>query len=130
MQAGGPEWDAEVGDMIEIAIPSDEEAQLVAAGRLAIAPRTYRVIGPTEVHGAASGETFEAALPAGEEAALIAGGHIEFEAEADTATKAELAERARELGIEGRSSMDKDQLAAAIAEATAETTTEPEGGNS
>ena len=112
---GGPEWDAELGDTVELELSPGEETDLIAAGRLELEPETFRVIGNQEVHGAAPGDTFEAALPQAEVAALVAGGHVEQERDVTAeSTKAELEARARELEIEGRSSMSKDELAAAI----------------
>ena len=92
---------------------------MVGTGRLALTPQTYRVIGETEVYDTARGGTFEAVLPAGQEVALIQGGHIERVEvpNANEATKSDLLEQARELNIEGRSKMDKNKLANAIANA-------------
>lgn len=122
------EWDAEVGDTIELDLDPPTEDTMVGAGRLEIAPRTYRVTGEAEVHETRPGDTFEGALPAGQEAALIAGRHIELADEGpgpEGETKEELLARARDLEIEGRSAMSKDELLAAIAETTSK---EKEGG--
>lgn len=116
---GGAEWDAELGDEISLDLTADEETEMVSRGRLELVPAQYRVVGGTEVHDTPHGGTFEAALTAGEEAALIVGGHIELVEvpDPDEATKADLLEQARELDIEGRSGMTKDELASAIADA-------------
>ena len=53
-----------------------EEADLVAAGHIEIAPRPYKVLS-RNFAAAPQGETVELALPVEAEAALIAGGHIE-----------------------------------------------------
>jgi hypothetical protein len=113
---GGAEWDAQVGDSIELALTPEEETELVQRGRLEVEPREYLVVGGQEVHDAPHGETFRAALTAGEEAALISGGHVELvdEEKLEDLKKDELLERATVLGIEGRDAMKKDELIDAI----------------
>ncbi len=71
----------------------------------------YRNIGDSIVAGHEPGEEFE--FPEGDYniAALIEGGHIE-----SLAPKDALASKAKALGIEGRSSMSKSELAAAVAD--------------
>ncbi len=122
LRQDAPQYDAAAGDEIELDIDAATEAGLVASGWLEVVPGIYRVTGAAEVHGAQPGETFEAALPADQEAALLAGGHVEQVEvpSADEATKSELLEQARELEIEGRSQMSKDELAEAIASALTE----------
>lgn len=74
----------------------------------------YRNVGGSIVAGAEPGEEFE--FPEGDYniAALIEGGHIEALTPKDA-----LVAQAKKLGIEGRSSMSKDELAAAVAETEA-----------
>lgn len=55
----------------------EDEATNLASGLLEIVPRTYRVVGSSEVDGHAPGETFEAGIPLARESLLFAGGHIE-----------------------------------------------------
>lgn len=55
----------------------EDEATNLASGLLELLPRTYRVIGGSEVHGAKPGETFTMSIPLGQEALLVQGGHIE-----------------------------------------------------
>lgn len=72
-----PVLDAEPGTEVEFDLTAQEEADLVAAGRLEILPREYRNVGTSVVHDAEPGKKFTAALTAGQEQALIQGGHIE-----------------------------------------------------
>ncbi len=72
-----PVLDVEPGEILEHDFAPDEEADLLAAGRLELVPREYRNIGTSAVCGAEPGKTFKHAFTAGQEAALIAGGHIE-----------------------------------------------------
>jgi hypothetical protein len=65
-------------DIFEHEFTAEEETANVNSGLLAIVPRTYRVIGGSEVHGTQPGGEFEAALPMGNEALLLEGGHIEL----------------------------------------------------
>lgn len=66
------------GDVVELELSPEEEADHLAAGRLELLERRYRVIGLTEVCETRPGQTFVASLPAWQEQALIAGGHIEI----------------------------------------------------
>ena len=56
--------------------PEDEEAN-INTGLLAVVPRTYRVVGDSDVFETAPGGTFDRGLTQGQEALLVASGHIE-----------------------------------------------------
>jgi len=66
------------GDVFEYEFdsPEDEEANLTS-GLLEIVPRTYKVVGPSEVFETPAGEQFEKALTMTQEKLLIDGGFIE-----------------------------------------------------
>jgi hypothetical protein len=64
-------------DVFEHTFTEDEETENVRSGLLEIVPRTYKVIGGSEVFETPPGEEFERALPLGIEALLVEGGHIE-----------------------------------------------------
>lgn len=74
---GRPVLDVEPGDELEHAFTAEEEATLLAQGRVEMLPREYRNVGTRRVEGSAPGETFEHAYTVGQEQALIEGGHIE-----------------------------------------------------
>jgi hypothetical protein len=69
------------GEELEHEFTAEQEQYHLDAKRLEIIPRTYRVIGPSQLEGpgysAGPGETYSAALTVGQEAALIEAGHIE-----------------------------------------------------
>ena len=77
VSGGRPVLDVEPGDELEHAFTAEEEATLLAQGRLEILPRQYRNTGARTVHGAEPGEEFEAALTVGQEQALLDAGHAE-----------------------------------------------------
>lgn len=67
----------------------DDEAAHVKSGLIEIVPRTYKVVGDSDVFEAKTGETFDAALTVHVEGLLIGGGFIErVEAEKAPAKKA------------------------------------------
>lgn len=72
-----PVLDAEPGEVLEHEFTTQEERDLLDAGRVEIIPRPYLVVGTSRVHDTDPGGTFTAGLPVGQEAALIEGGHIE-----------------------------------------------------
>jgi hypothetical protein len=72
-----PVLDAEPGEILEHDFTATDEADLVAAGRIEIVPRPYRVIGSSTVCDTAPGKTFTHAFTVGQEQALLEGGHIE-----------------------------------------------------
>jgi hypothetical protein len=72
-----PSYDAKKGDEVELELGVMEEQDLLAAKRLEIVPRRYKVVGPQVAYDTEPGGEFEAALLIEHEAALIAGGHIE-----------------------------------------------------
>ena len=72
-----PVLDAEPGETLEHDFTQNEEADLLAAGRLEIVPREYRVIGSSKVCDTEPGKTFTHAFTVGQEQALFTGGHIE-----------------------------------------------------
>jgi hypothetical protein len=76
-----PVLDAEPGETFTHEFTPDEEADLIAAGRVEIVPSEFRVVGGSTVHGAEPGKTFKAAIPLGPKNALIDAGHIEQLAE-------------------------------------------------
>lgn len=69
------------GGELEHEFDAGTEAGHIAAGRLEILPRPYRVCGPRKLSGpgyeASPNETFEAALTIEQEASLVEAGHIE-----------------------------------------------------
>lgn len=67
------------GDVFETAFekPEDEAAN-VASGLIAIVPRTYKVVGSSEVFETKPGGTFTAALTMAQEQHLIDGGFIKL----------------------------------------------------
>ena len=72
-----PVLDVEPGEILEHDFTVAEEADLVAAGRLEIVPRQYRVIGSSNVCDTEPGKTFTHAFTVGQEQALLEGGHVE-----------------------------------------------------
>jgi hypothetical protein len=72
-----PVCDVEPGEILEHDFTAAEEADLLAAGRLEIVPRKYRVVGSSNVADTKPGETFTHAFTVGQEQALLAGGHVE-----------------------------------------------------
>ena len=72
-----PVHDIDPGQTAELDLTAEEESDLVAAGRLELVPRDYRVIGTSKVCDTEPGGTFKHAFTVGQEAALFAGGHIE-----------------------------------------------------
>jgi hypothetical protein len=74
---GRPVLELAPGAVGELELTVEEEASLLAQGRLQIEPREYEVIGTRAVHGARPGEKFHAGLRIEHERALIEGGHIE-----------------------------------------------------
>lgn len=66
----------ELGDLFEHEFAADEESDLLAAGRIEIVPRAYRVVGTSRVLETDPGDELLAALTVAQEAQLIAGGHL------------------------------------------------------
>jgi len=73
-----PVRDAEPGKEFEAGFSSQEESDLLEAGRIEIVPREYENVGSGLIHGVKPGQKFRAALRAHEEKALIAAGAIEI----------------------------------------------------
>jgi ribosomal protein L20A (L18A) len=69
--------DAEPGEELQHEFSAEEEADLLASGRLELIPREYRNVGTCVVYDAKPGDKFKRALRIPEEQALIEGGHIE-----------------------------------------------------
>jgi hypothetical protein len=70
-------YDAKVGAVVELDIPPNWEATLIAREQLEIVPRKYQVVGGEfKVFDHSLGEKFEAGLTIEQESALIEGGHI------------------------------------------------------
>jgi hypothetical protein len=65
----GEEFDAE--------FTAEEEATNLGSGLLEIVPRTYKVVGGSDVFETPTGGTVDAALTIPIEAMLVGGGHIE-----------------------------------------------------
>ncbi len=72
-----PVLDHAPGEEFEAELVPEQEAEMLATGRLAIVPRTYQVVGPLKVHDTDPGGTFTAAFTVLEEQALLDAGHIE-----------------------------------------------------
>lgn len=54
----------------------EQEQENVESGLLEVVPRTYKVVGTSEVDGHAPGDTFESSMLMVREALLVEGGHI------------------------------------------------------
>lgn len=96
--------DVEPGGTLEHDFTAEEEADLVAAGRLEILPSEYRNIGGREVYGAQPGETFKAALTVPQAQLLVDGGHVELASSdsksLDKMNLAELRAYAEQIGVQ------------------------------
>lgn len=90
--------DAEPGEELEHEFTAEEEADQIAAGRLAIVPVEYEVIGASNVFDAEPGEKFTRALRIDEEAHLVDGGFVEIaRKKAAAAAKTSAATAAKEV---------------------------------
>lgn len=69
-------YGAAPGDQFDADFDAAEEAYLVRAGRVALVPVEYEVVGPRKVEGCGPGETFTHAFTVAQEASLIDAGHI------------------------------------------------------
>ena len=67
----------EIGDEFDAEFPPDDEASALASGVIEVIPRTYKVIGDSDVFETKTGDTFDAAMSAHTESLLIDGGYIE-----------------------------------------------------
>jgi hypothetical protein len=86
-------------------------------------PEEFVVVGTTSVDGHSPGQRFTAVIPEERVSLLLQGGHIERVQEiAENASKADLVDRAKALGIKGGSAMNKEELAAVVAETEAQQT--------
>ena len=86
------------GDVFEADLTADEEADNVKSGLIEIVPRTYKVLGDSDVYETKQGETFEKALTLGEEALLIDGGFVELVADKPEPPKKKAAKGAKATG--------------------------------
>lgn len=80
-----PDGRYEQGDEFDHEFTAEDETRNLHDGLLEIVPRTYRVIGGSDVHETPPGSTFVAALTVGVEGLLFQGGHIERVDEAPVA---------------------------------------------
>lgn len=72
-----PSLDAKKDDVVELDLSVTEEQDMLAAKRLELVPRKYKVIGGSVVYDTEQDGEFEAALLVGQEAHLVEAGHIE-----------------------------------------------------
>jgi hypothetical protein len=82
-----PDGNYGVGEEFDYEFTEEDERSNLDSGLLEIVPRTYKVMGGSDVYETKPGETFDAAIPVGIEALLYAGGHIERVDEPTTPTK-------------------------------------------
>ena len=75
--SGAEVVDHKEGAVFDHDFSPEVEADLLAAGRIVIEPRRYKVVGSSSVNETAPGGFFLGAFTRGQEAALLAGGHIE-----------------------------------------------------
>lgn len=67
----------EPGSEFDGEFTAEAEHDLLAAGRVELVPRAYRVVGTRMVFGVKPGGVVTAALTVGRESALITAGHLE-----------------------------------------------------
>jgi len=72
-----PVPDVNLGDVFEADFTESEENDFVLKGQVELQEHDYRVTGPAEIFGHASGAYFKAAISLAQETTLTAAGHIE-----------------------------------------------------